>query len=332
MSTCPSLAFLLLLAAGLSQAEAAIGSTWWDSSFGPYHLRRDEVRDLRSRSSSSSSDSYWGRGWGLHARSGFAKHGAAWSIAHHPQLRLTSHEAKQSQAASTQPGHGTSEAWIVPALSRVMEGRVVAHEERGRASLPLPSIPAQSNSPAASVPVVVMGSAKDQHLAARAAGAAAPVGATTLGEAEEESAEYSAENAQPSDVPEAHDNVQEEFKGGDESVSEVDVETREFEDDMKNAFDLNKITFAQVPLHYWAWWIALVFAFSTCLISGQLIMAHLEKYGDPAMKGFLLVTRLFTEQPDVQKYVVRILFMAPIYAIDAFLSLTFDNAAVRLLE
>ncbi|EKX44716.1 hypothetical protein GUITHDRAFT_94984 [Guillardia theta CCMP2712] len=40
-------------------------------------------------------------------------------------------------------------------------------------------------------------------------------------------------------------------------------------------------------------------------------MAHLEKY----------------EKPDVQKYVVRILFMAPIYAIDAFLSLTFDNAA-----
>uniref|UniRef100_A0A7S4JCE0 Transmembrane protein n=2 Tax=Guillardia theta TaxID=55529 RepID=A0A7S4JCE0_GUITH len=309
LSTCVNFSFLLLLAAGSVRSEAAVGSRSWDSAFGPYHLRGDEVRDILAHSSSSS-DNYWGKGWGLHARHGSSKRRATWSVAHHPQLRLTTQDAKLPGAASTQAGHRDSEAWIVPALSRVMEGKVVPHERTGNSLLPSSTSPPTPIAAPISAPAVAIGAGNNQHLTARGRNAALPVRSTTLGEAEEE-AEYSPENAPPNEPPEAHDNLQEDFKGNEGSVSEVDVETREFEDDMKNAFDLNKITFAQVPLHYWAWWIALVFAVLTCLISGQLIMAHLEKY----------------EKPDVQKYVVRILFMAPIYAIDAFLSLTFDNAA-----
>ena len=91
-------------------------------------------------------------------------------------------------------------------------------------------------------------------------------------------------------------------------------EVKEFETDMKNAFDWNKITFATIPLHQWAWWVASVFVVGTCIVSGQLIWAHLDNY----------------EKPEVQKYVVRIIFMTPIYAIVALLSLTFDNAAPLL--
>jgi len=88
-------------------------------------------------------------------------------------------------------------------------------------------------------------------------------------------------------------------------------EVREFETDMKHAFDWNKITFATIPLHQWAWWVAALFVILTCIVSGQLIWAHLDNY----------------EKPEVQKYVVRIIFMTPIYASVALLSLTFDNAA-----
>jgi len=91
-------------------------------------------------------------------------------------------------------------------------------------------------------------------------------------------------------------------------------EVREFETDMKHAFDWNKITFATIPLHQWAWWVAALFVILTCIVSGQLIWAHLDNY----------------EKPEVQKYVVRIIFMTPIYAIVALLSLTFDNAAPLL--
>jgi len=88
-------------------------------------------------------------------------------------------------------------------------------------------------------------------------------------------------------------------------------EVQEFETDLRNAFDWNKITFATIPLHQWAWWVAFVFVIMTCFVSGQLIWSHLDNY----------------EKPEVQKYVVRIIFMTPIYAIVALLSLTFDNAA-----
>ena len=91
-------------------------------------------------------------------------------------------------------------------------------------------------------------------------------------------------------------------------------EVQEFETDLRNAFDWNKITFATIPLHQWAWWVAFVFVIMTCFVSGQLIWSHLDNY----------------EKPEVQKYVVRIIFMTPIYAIVALLSLTFDNAAPLL--
>jgi len=89
---------------------------------------------------------------------------------------------------------------------------------------------------------------------------------------------------------------------------------REFETDIKNAFNWNKITFATIPLHQWAWWVAFIFTTLTCVVSGQLIWRHLDNY----------------EKPEVQKYVVRIIFMTPIYSIVALLSLTFDNAAPLL--
>jgi hypothetical protein len=48
------------------------------------------------------------------------------------------------------------------------------------------------------------------------------------------------------------------------------TQVREFETDMKNAFDWNKITFADIPLHQWAWWVAFIFAMLTCVVSGQV--------------------------------------------------------------
>jgi hypothetical protein len=76
-------------------------------------------------------------------------------------------------------------------------------------------------------------------------------------------------------------------------------------------FDFSKITYAEIPLHHWAWLSAVGFVILTCVISSTNILRHLEQYN----------------RPEVQKYVVRILFMAPIYAVDALLSLTFNNAA-----
>jgi hypothetical protein len=104
------------------------------------------------------------------------------------------------------------------------------------------------------------------------------------------------------------------YDDDDENAVNPQEEVQEFETDLRNAFDWNKITFATIPLHQWAWWVAFVFVVMTCLVSGQLIWSHLDNY----------------EKPEVQKYVVRIIFMTPIYAIVALLSLTFDNAAPLL--
>ena len=80
---------------------------------------------------------------------------------------------------------------------------------------------------------------------------------------------------------------------------------------IEKVFDFSKITYAEIPLHHWAWLSAVGFVILTCVISSTNILRHLEQYN----------------RPEVQKYVVRILFMAPIYAVDALLSLTFNNAA-----
>ena len=98
--------------------------------------------------------------------------------------------------------------------------------------------------------------------------------------------------------------------GDDEPQEEV----RDFERDVQDAFDLEKITFATIPLHQWAWWVASIFVALTIVVSGQLIWSHLDSY----------------DKPEVQKYVVRIIFMTPIYGVVAWLSLTFDNAAPLL--
>jgi len=55
--------------------------------------------------------------------------------------------------------------------------------------------------------------------------------------------------------------------------------------------------------------VAVVAVLLTCVISLSLIVSHLTRY----------------ERPEVQKYVVRILFMAPIYSLVALLCLTFRN-------
>lgn len=75
---------------------------------------------------------------------------------------------------------------------------------------------------------------------------------------------------------------------------------------IEKVFDFSKITYAEIPLHHWAWLTAVGFVVLTCVISSTMILRHLDLYA----------------RPDVQKYVVRILFMAPIYAVDALLSLT----------
>ena len=56
-----------------------------------------------------------------------------------------------------------------------------------------------------------------------------------------------------------------------DSERNADEEVREFETDVKNAFDPTKITFATIPLHHWAWWVATLFVMLTCIVSGQLI-------------------------------------------------------------
>jgi hypothetical protein len=52
------------------------------------------------------------------------------------------------------------------------------------------------------------------------------------------------------------------------------------------------------------------------LLSAKLILRHLDYYGNP----------------DTQKYVVRILFMAPIYAVDSLLALTFVGWATTYID
>ena len=67
---------------------------------------------------------------------------------------------------------------------------------------------------------------------------------------------------------------------------------------------------------YVAWLSAALCVVVTMLLSTKLILRHLEYYGNP----------------DTQKYVVRILFMAPIYAVDSLLALTFVGWATTYID
>mmetsp|Transcript_11998 Transcript_11998/g.24698 ORF Transcript_11998/g.24698 Transcript_11998/m.24698 type:complete len:582 (+) Transcript_11998:74-1819(+) len=118
------------------------------------------------------------------------------------------------------------------------------------------------------------------------------------------------EAGEPDDDEEEETKEQEDEKHEEEEDT-TEEEEREFEDGVRKALDFNKVTYAEIPLHYWAWCLAVIFVGLTIVISGNLILRHLENY----------------EQPEVQKYVVRILFMAPLYAIDALLCLTFDGVS-----
>lgn len=70
---------------------------------------------------------------------------------------------------------------------------------------------------------------------------------------------------------------------------------------------LNKVAYKRLPLTYFAWLTSCACVMLTIIIASHLILKHLEYY----------------QHPETQKYVVRILFMAPIYAVDALLGLTF---------
>ena len=72
----------------------------------------------------------------------------------------------------------------------------------------------------------------------------------------------------------------------------------------------------RVPVTYVAWLCAALCVVVTMLLSTKLILRHLEYYGNP----------------DTQKYVVRILFMAPIYAVDSLLALTFVGWATTYID
>lgn len=67
------------------------------------------------------------------------------------------------------------------------------------------------------------------------------------------------------------------------------------------------LEYKPTPLTYLAWFVAALSVVLTMVISTTLIVKHLDYY----------------ESPHTQKYVVRILFMAPIYAVDSLLALTF---------
>jgi hypothetical protein len=76
------------------------------------------------------------------------------------------------------------------------------------------------------------------------------------------------------------------------------------------------LKYRRSPLTYLAWFTAALCVIATMLISTTLILRHLECY----------------QNPDTQKYVVRILFMAPIYAMDSLLALTFVGWATTYID
>ena len=76
------------------------------------------------------------------------------------------------------------------------------------------------------------------------------------------------------------------------------------------------LAYKRIPLTYVAWMCAALCVVVTMLLSTKLILRHLDYYANP----------------DTQKYVVRILFMAPIYAVDSLLALTFVGWATTYID
>eukprot|EP01114_Cavostelium_apophysatum_P014247 TRINITY_DN3647_c0_g1_i1.p1 TRINITY_DN3647_c0_g1~~TRINITY_DN3647_c0_g1_i1.p1 ORF type:complete len:468 (+),score=113.20 TRINITY_DN3647_c0_g1_i1:256-1659(+) len=70
-----------------------------------------------------------------------------------------------------------------------------------------------------------------------------------------------------------------------------------------------------LELHHYAWITATFFAFLAICVSFFLIWKHLRYYREPV----------------VQRYIVRIILMIPIYTIDSLLSLYFKDAAMYLV-
>jgi hypothetical protein len=87
-------------------------------------------------------------------------------------------------------------------------------------------------------------------------------------------------------------------------------------DDRGDADSDGWLAYKRVPVTYVAWLCAALCVVVTMLLSTKLILRHLEYYGNP----------------DTQKYVVRILFMAPIYAVDSLLALTFVGWATTYID
>ena len=80
--------------------------------------------------------------------------------------------------------------------------------------------------------------------------------------------------------------------------------------------DRGWLAYKRIPLTYVAWLCAALCVIFTMLMSTNLILRHLDYYANP----------------DTQKYVVRILFMAPIYAVDSLLALTFVGWATTYID
>ena len=76
------------------------------------------------------------------------------------------------------------------------------------------------------------------------------------------------------------------------------------------------LAYKRIPLTYAAFLCAALCVVITMLLSTKLILQHLDYYANP----------------DTQKYVVRILFIAPIYAVDSLLALTFVGWATTYID
>ena len=81
-----------------------------------------------------------------------------------------------------------------------------------------------------------------------------------------------------------------------------------------------------VEYHLYAWYISGAFTFWACILSFFLMYKHWRNYTHPDLQ----VTTFFDQQilTVTQRYIVRIILMVPIYAIDSFLSLLFKDEAI----
>jgi hypothetical protein len=72
----------------------------------------------------------------------------------------------------------------------------------------------------------------------------------------------------------------EDFGGSNKGGESGDEEYDESGEQKHKVFDFSTITYAQIPLHHWAWLTAVVFVMLTCIISLSMIVRHLEYYGE----------------------------------------------------